>query len=236
MRQTLVIAVALAGAVAGAQTPPPAPRPPDTPFRDESLRYSINWPSGLSLGEAQMQASGTGERWSFAFSLDAAVPGFAVSDSYQAVAAGDFCSVELLKEATHGRRKTSERTKFEAQEGRATRESTGGGGKSELSVPACSRDGLTFFYYLRRELSQGRLPGPQTVYFGAPYQVRLEYGGPQAIRVNDRPMDAERVTVSYKGPASQGAFELYLSRDAARTPVMVRVPLAVGAFSMELVR
>jgi hypothetical protein len=152
------------------------------------------------------------------------------------VAAGDFCSVELLKEAAHGRRKTSERTKFEAQEGRATRETTGGGGKSELSVPACARDGLTFLYYLRRELSQGRLPGPQTVYFGAPYQVRLEYGGPQTIRVNDRPMDAERVTVSYKGPSSQGAFELYLSRDAARTPVMVRVPLAAGAFSMELVR
>lgn len=229
-----------AGAAPGAVAPPQAKAPPPAvkaaPFSDESLHYSINWPSGLSLGEARMQSSGQADRWSFAFSLDASIPGFTASDSYQAVAAGDFCSVEFFKQFTHGKRKAEERTTFDAQSGAAKRETLGGGGKSDLTVPACARDALTFFYYLRRELAQGRLPGPQTVYFGAPYQVRIEFAGTQQIRVNDKPMEADRVGITYKGPASLGAFELFFSHDAARTPVLARVPLAKQVFTMELVR
>lgn len=227
----LAAALALTAAAAG-QAPP---KPLKIPFSDESLRYSVNWPSGLSLGEALMQSSRSEDRWNFAFSLDASVPGLSMKDGYQSVAAGDFCSAELSKHFLHGKRQGDEKTTFDARGGTATR-LTLGGGKSQIAIPACPRDALAFLYYLRHELSAGRLPGPQTVYFGAPYQVRLAFGGRQMVRVNDEPAEADRVTASVEGPASQLTIELYFSRDADRTPVLVRLPLPAGSFSMELVR
>lgn len=213
------------------------PKAPPEPFVDESLRYTVNWPSGLGLGEAQFLAKRAGDRWRFALSLDAAIPGFMVSDSYQSTAEKDFCSVEFVKTSSHGQKKTSERLVFDAQKGIATRQTLiNDGGKSEVAAPGCARDALTFFYFLRRELSQGRIPPPQAVFFGAPYQLKLDYGGAQSIRVNDRRVEAERVRVSLKGQASETNFELFLARDAVRTPLMIRVPFAAGVFSLELVR
>ena len=110
------------------------------------------------------------------------------------------------------------------------------GGKSEVPAPGCARDALSFLYFLRHELSQGRLPPPQTVFFGAPYQLKLEYGGAQTIRVNDRRVEAERLRASLKGPASETSFELFFARDDVRTPLMIRVPFTPGVFSLELVR
>jgi hypothetical protein len=233
------LAVAQALNLCAAQTVKPA-QPPKTapaPFSDESLAYSVNWPSGLSLGEAQLVAKRAGDRWRFALSLDAAVPSFIVSDSYQSTAVNDFCSLEFVKTFTHGNKKGGEKLTFDAQKGVATRQTlVSGGGKSEIAAPGCARDALAFLYFLRRELSQGRIPPAQTVFFGASYQLRLEYGGVQTIRVNDRKMEAERLRASVKGPASETSFEIFLARDAVRTPVMVRVPFALGTFSMELVR
>jgi hypothetical protein len=212
-------------------------RKPEVPFSDESLTYSVNWPSGLGLGQAQLFSKRSGERWQFAMSLDAAVPGFIVSDSYQSVAENDFCSVEFVKTYTHGKRKAGEKETFDSQKGTATRQTLGAGaGKSEISAPGCARDALAFLYFLRRELQQGRLPGSQTIFFGAPYQLKLEYGGTQKVRVNDHPMEAERLRASLKGPASETNFELFFARDDVRTPLMVRLPLALGTFSLELVR
>jgi len=206
---------------------------PETPFSDESLSYTVNWPSGLSLGQAQLISKRSGDKWHFALSLDAAIPGFVVSDSYQSTTADDFCSVEFVKTFTHGRRKAGEKETFD--KGTATRQ-TLGGGKSEISAPGCARDALAFLFFLRRELAQGRLPGSQTIYFGAPYQLKLEYGGLQQIRVNDKPVEAEQLRASLKGPASENSFELFFARDDARTPLMIRAPFKVGTFSLELVR
>jgi hypothetical protein len=38
------------------------------------------------------------------------------------------------------------------------------------------------------------------------------------------------------GPTSTIKFEMYFARDAARTPLLIRVPLQMGSFAMELVR
>jgi len=53
---------------------------------------------------------------------------------------------------------------------------------------------------------------------------------------DERRTDADRIVVAMKGPASDLNFEIFFSRDASRTPLLVRVPLALGTFSMELVR
>ena len=122
-----------------------------------------------------------------------------------------------------------------ASAGTATRQTKAGGGKSELQIPSCAKDALAYLYFARRELMQGRLPAAQAVYVGGAYQLRLEYGGRQKLKVGDQMVDVDRITVSAKGPASDISFEIFLSLDPARRPVLIRVPLPLGSFSMELV-
>ena len=218
----------------------PATDPTGFPFTNETLNYTVNWPSGLSLGEAHISAmrtkSGEGpEQWNFDMTLDAGIPGFAVSDHYRSTATLELCALTLEKQYQHGSRKIRELTTFDQHAGVARRETTGGG-KSDITVSDCAKDALTFLYYARRELGQGRVPPFQTVLFGAPYQVRLEYTGAQTVRVNDKKAEADRLVATLKGPASEVSFEMLFARDPARTPLVIRVPLSLGMFSMELAR
>jgi hypothetical protein len=217
-------------------------------FENEQLHYNINWPSGLSLGEAQLRASlskpapdsksgaDAAGRLHLEFTLDAGIPSYTVSDQYRSEASADFCSAEFQRTIAHGSsKKTDEKLTFDQQNGTASRE-TSGGGKTELKLPACGKDALAFLYYVRHELSQGRIPPPQTIFLGAPYDVRIEFMGTQKIPLGETQVEADRVTVSVKGPSSEISFEVFFLKDAARTPALVRVPLALGKFSMELVR
>lgn len=207
----------------------------------ESLHYSVNWPSGLSLGEAQMsastsQASADAEpRLHLAFDLDAGIPGFAVSDRYHSEASPDYCAVEFQRTATHGSKKIDDKTTFDAHEGTATRV-TPNGGKTEFESSSCSRDALTYLYFVRHELSQGRFPPPQSVYFGASYEVKLDLDGTQAIPIAGKQQEADHFTAHLQGPASNTTVELFFLKDPARTLALVRVPFALGTFSMELVK
>jgi hypothetical protein len=224
-----MIRIALCLALLG--LPAPAQNP-----AEETLNYTINWPSGLSLGEATLRARQAGERWEVEFVLDAAIPGYVIQDRYRSILRPGLCCLELEKQFQHGNKKGRERTSFDAERGIAIRETLGGGGKSEISVPACPRDALGFLLHLRRELQQGRLPAAQQVFFGARYEVSLEYRGFQTVPVNEIPTQADRFSARVKGPASEHSVEIYFARDPARTPVLVRVPFPLGIFSMELVR
>ena len=210
-------------------------------FENEQLHYNINWPSGLSLGEAQLSASATKAaadsppQLHLEFKLDAGIPGFAVSDLYRSDSSLDFCSGEFHRTTQHGPKKTDEKTKFDQQAGSATRE-TAGGGKTDLKTPSCARDALAFLYYVRHELSQGRMPPQQTIFLGAPYDIRIEFMGTQQIPLGETPVEADRVNATVKGPASEISFEVFFLKDNKRTPALVRVPLSIGTFTMELVR
>src|SRR5258708_3593547 len=127
-------------------------------FDGETLRYSINWPSGLSLGEAQIHATRvkptpkSAERYEFEFSIDAAIPGFTVADKYRSEASPDFCSIDFEKTASHGKKKADEKTDFDPQKLTATRE-TKNGGKADVATAQCAHDALAFLFYARRELA-----------------------------------------------------------------------------------
>lgn len=205
--------------------------------REELLRYSLNWPSGLSLGEitwSSTRPAGVADsEWHSEVVLEAAVPAFPIRDVFRSAAAGGFCSISAEKEARHGQKRTEEKTSFDRGERRAVRQ-TKGGGKTEFRTSGCPRDGLTFLHFVRAELAQGRIPPPQTVYFGAPYQITLEYGGAAAIAIGGKSVATDRILGHIKGPASKAQFELFFSRDAARTPVSARVPLPIGTLTLEL--
>jgi hypothetical protein len=204
----------------------------------EALAYTLNWPSGLSLGEGRLQSSEAGGRRTSSLSLDASLPGYAITDSYSSVSEGDFCSTEFTKKFTHGSKTTEEKTTFDLEQRSATRETLNpaGAGKSQFSTPACPRDALTFLAFLRRELAQGRLPQTEKIYFGAPYEISLKFVAVERIKMGEKTVDADHLSATAKGPASSIEFEMYFARDAARTPLRVDVPFPLGTFSMELAR
>jgi len=211
---------------------PPAAQLTGFPFQDETLRFRVNWPSGVSLGEARMQARRIeAGRWQFELTLDASVPGITVTDRYRAVATSQLCSVEFERDSAHGARKSRETVTF-TQDKNTARRATTGGGSSELSVPPCARDALTFLYFTRWEMGQGRVPPAGKVIFGGPYDIRLLYTGAQS----EKGSIADRLAANVRGPSSNVDFEMLFARDAARTPVMIRAPLALGTFSLEPMR
>ena len=207
---------------------------------NESLHYSVNWPTGVSLGEATLVASsspgasGQPGHMHFVFDLDAGAPGFTISDRYRSEASGTFCSAEFEKSISHGPKRADDKETFDAESGTVTRGS--GSGQSQLSANPCGKDALAFLYFLREELSQGRLPQHETVFFGAPYEIRLSAAGTESIKVGGAPVDADRISAQASGPSSNISFEMLFLKDPAHTLALVRVPLALGKFSMELVK
>ena len=208
------------------------------PFQNESLRYSINWPSGLSLGDATMTAHKGENGWSFEVALDAGVPGFSIKDKYRSSTEGDLCSTQLERDISHGSKKVRERTNFDQKKGTAQRATVlpENGGKTDFDIPACGRDALSFVYYARREMGQGRVAPPQKVFFGSAYSIKMEYTGAMNIKAGDKMAVTDRVIVSGKGPKSEFTFEIFFARDAARTPLSIKIPVTVGTLSLELVR
>ena len=233
VRPTFVVVL-----VAAALLAPAAIAQTGFPFQDESLHYNVNWPSGLSLGEATFTAHHKGGAWELAMTLDAGVPGFAVADKIRSQVTDDLCSLELERDISHGARKTREKTTFDQKTGEATRTTVfpAGGGTSTFTFTSCPRDAMAFLYFARRELGQGRVAPAQTVFFGSAYSVRMDYTGAQTVTLNDKPSVTDHLVVNVKGPKASFSFEMFFARDAARTPLVIRVPLSVGTFSMELVR
>lgn len=214
------------------------------PLPAESLRYAINWPSGVSAGEVTLRSDFTHDpaaekgagHWAFEMNIDASFPGFPVRDHDQSMGTADLCSTQLDKSAMRGARKTEERVTFDLANHTAVRETLHGGGRSEMQVPPCARDPLAFLAFVRKELAQGRLAPQQSVVFGAIYQLRLTFKGAESIRLADAMVDADHLVAALKGPVSDKTFEMFFARDAARTPVLAKIPSPLGTFSVELIR
>jgi len=54
--------------------------------------------------------------------------------------------------------------------------------------------------------------------------------------VGDKKVPTDHLNVSIKGPKADVHFEVFYARDAARTPLQIRVPLKMGTFTLDLVR
>ena len=204
------------------------------PFTNEDLTYSVNWPSGLSLGEGHMHAQRSGNLWNFELNIDAGVPGYQVKDTYRSIASSEFCSSAFDRITSHGSRKTDEKETI--KNGSVIRTTAGGGGESQLASPDCLRDALTLLYFARRELGQGRVPPAQQLLFGGLHQIRMEYAGAQTITIGEASVQSDKVICTIKSATSEFKFEAYFARDAARTPLLFKAGLAMGLFSLELVR
>jgi hypothetical protein len=226
----LIFALALLSGVSLAGEPPALT---GLPFQDETLQFRATGPAGTSVGEGRMQARRMEDgRWEFQLSLDASIPGLTIADHYRSVATAGLCSVEFERDLAHGTRKSKEKVTFAQDAGKAHRANAVGGGQSDFRVRACAQDALTYLYFTRREMGQGHVPAATSIVFGGPYDIRLVWPGPETVKgaVTDR------LAGSVRGPSSNASFDLLFARDAARTPVLMRVPLPQGFLSLELTR
>ena len=208
------------------------------PFADESLRYNLNWQSGASLGEATLIAHRSAVGWNLDVTLNAGVPGFSLADQLHSAVDPGLCSQEFERDLTHAAKRTDEKTSFDQKGGSATRTTLFpvGGGRTDFSIPTCARDAVAFAYYARVELGQGRIPKPQQVYFGSAYAATLTYTGTENIMSGGKSVVTDRVHATVKGPKSDFQCDVLFARDAARTPLNIRIPLPLGVFSLDLVR
>jgi hypothetical protein len=207
------------------------------PFTNESLKYTINYTSGLSLGDANFNATHSSSHgWEFEASVNAAVPGFAILDGLRASATDELCSTQFTRDLSNGSKKTREKTTFDDKTGKGHRVTTmpADGGETTFTIPSCARDALTYVYYGRRELGQGRVPHTQDVFFGGPYSAKMDYAGAQNILVKGKSTVTDHLVISVKGPKSDFSFEVFYARDAARTPVEIRIPAPAGTLTAEL--
>ena len=209
--------------------------------RAETLHYSVNWQSGLSLGEAALtsdkiapQADGGDEAgWKFELLLDAAVPGFTIRDEYSSTTDSKLCSSEVQKTVTRGARKSAEKLKVDPAARTVARE-TKDGGKSQYSVPECVHDAMAFLQFVRQELAQGRMAPQQSVILGAKYDVHLTFTGTETLRVAGEFQTVDRVRTEIKGPKAELTIDLFFMHDERRTPALARIPLPLGTFTVEL--
>ncbi len=134
------------------------------PSGTEVLHYNVNWPSGLTLGEATLRATHAADTASgpggvdVELTLDASIPGFQIVDKYHSVETAGYCSLRLDKSYSHGSRKAEETTNFDLSQRTATRATAHSDGKSDVTTPSCPHDILAFLFFVRSELAQGRLP------------------------------------------------------------------------------
>ncbi|HTX37846.1 MAG TPA: DUF3108 domain-containing protein [Bryobacteraceae bacterium] len=208
----------------------------------EGLHYTVNWPSGLSLGDASFTATRTPDGWTFTASVQAGVPGFSISDLlHSKVTGNELCSTEFERDLTHGGKHTIDKITFDQEQHTAKRTTTlpEGGGKTDFDTPSCAHDALAFVYLTRLEMGQGRMPPGQPVYFGSSYSVSLQYTGEQDLKspgTGGKTTVTDKVEGSVKGPQSTFHFEIYFARDPQRTPLAVRIPTNLGTIALELVR
>jgi len=211
----------------------------------ETLHYAINWQSGLSLGEATLSSSralwvvegAESARWNFDLDIDASVPGFAIRDRYTSSAGPEVCSATLDKTVNRGSHKSEEKVTFDQEQHSITRtmQPEGpGGGTSEASVSPCARDALAYLQFVRQELAQGRLVPQQSVVLGGLYNVRLEFAGTETVKKLGQAVEADRIHATIRGPACDLSVDVLFAKDEVRTPVLARIPLALGTFTVEL--
>ncbi len=104
--------------------------------------------------------------------------------------------------------------------------------RARFTFPTCARDALAFLYYSRLELGQGRVTRSSECSFG--FGVFCEDGLHRLRKISPSttsPTVTDHILVSVKGPQSDFNFDVFYARDAARTPLKIRIPLSAGHVS-----
>ncbi|MBI4460204.1 MAG: DUF3108 domain-containing protein [Acidobacteria bacterium] len=200
----------------------------------EKLTYRLLWPSGLNLGEAVLEATPSGQETHFRMTVEISLPQFAIRNSTASVAAGEgLCSVRFREETGDGTKQWwEESVEFDqaAHEARRTRN----GETNTASIAECAQDPVTFLYYFRSRLAEGKPLETGTLFRGGSFEVRVRAAGTETVEFRGQSRPAEKFVVSYPSQGQEMSFELWVSTDAERVPVRMRVPSPLAVFTAEL--
>ena len=225
------------GCLAACAGPYAAAQQASSPFpplqQGETLRYRLQWPSGLTLGEATLRAIPSGKEVRLELTVEAGLPQYTLRDTFSAVATQeDLCSLQFRQEISEGARQRVETIEFDLSARQATH--TRGNQTTTMAVPPCPRDPLTFLYYVRREAAAGRPVTSGAVQLKNGVAVQIVPGDQESVSVSGQAKQAEHYVVTYTGPGSARTFHLWLSPDAARAPVRIQAPFSLAVFTAEL--
>ena len=202
---------------------------------DEQLTYSIAWPSGLPVGQADFKARFVDPGWRFEMSLNASLPEINIDDAYVSRTDAAACSLEFEKHARHGSKRTHEFLRFgRTAVERFNLETVGQESPGVVPVSGCARDALAYLYHLRKDLGAGRIPPPADIFFGAGYRLNLEYAQTRRLVWEGKRRLVDEIRAVVRGPASEHVFSVYFGRDEARTPLLFRVEFEGTPFTMQL--
>ena len=223
-------AVALSPGVAAAENrAAPAPASPE----EESLTYRLLWPSGVTLGEAVLRSSFSGEELHLQLTVEAGLPQYNISHSSSSVATREgICSLRFEAETSEGKKTSAEAIEFDQTAHWAQR--TLENQTTSASIPECARDPLAFLYYFRSQLAAGTTLDSGTFHFGANYSVQIKAAGPETVEAGGRQWSSRKYVVTYRGPNSGKTFELWISTESSRKPVRVQVSYPLAVFSAEI--
>ena len=228
------------GLLAAALFPPPGVRAQNSTaaFRPlakgEKLTYKLLWPSGVSLGEAVMESSPSGAETHFQVTVEISLPQYALRHSSSSAATGEaLCSLRFHQETGEGAKKWwEESVEFNqaAHEAHRTRD----GQTTTASIAACAQDPLTFIYYFRSRLAEGKPPDSGTLYRGENFNVRVRAAGTETVAFRGQQRATEKYVATFPSQNQEVTIDLWISTDAERVPVRMRVPSPLAVFTAEL--
>ena len=199
----------------------------------EDLPYNVAM-NGVQVGRLRLQKQQNKNGYNLSLSADGLDLGLfqlPVNDAYTSAANNQVCSSQFTRVSTHGNRVINEQTS--CQSGKATRTNRLSGSQSTTSTATCSRDALATLQNVRQQLAAGVAPTAGTVYFGAAYNVTASAVTSEQVTIGGITETADKVTFQSQGPASQWSFDVLFSRNADRTPLVVR---ASGGFTATIIR
>jgi hypothetical protein len=198
----------------------------------EKLVFEIFWPSGVSMGEATLEAKSIKDNLYFSAVAEVGLPQGRILYKYSSIASPDLCSREFRQSVERPGKFWEEITKFDADTGKAT--ISRDGRSREVSAAKCSRDPLALLYYYRAQAAAGKKASSETLFLGAPLSLRIEAKGKEQIKIKQTERRGEHYKVAYPSAAGERSLELWLSDSPAQTPIAVRLPLPLATFSAEL--
>jgi len=199
----------------------------------ETLKFKLSWPSGVSLGEAAMTVTAGQKDLHFAMTIDAELPVYNLSGSVSSVATRQgLCSIEYRRKIKEGAKTSEESIDFDQQTHQARR--TLNGITASFPTPECARDPMTYLYYFRNQLAAGGQADPSTFFLGPERSIEVKPGGTESVPIQGTKRMAGRFSVTYQGTSSARTFEMWISADARREPVMVKLPSPLAIFTAEL--
>lgn len=227
LRLAILLLVFLAGSLAVPLRAGSFPWP-----EGEKLELEIFWPSGVTMGEATLQASNVKDMHFLSASMEVVLPQGRMLYKFTSTTDANLCSREFHQSVERGRKFWEEVTRFDSEAGTA---SVSRDGKTrEIAAGKCARDPLAYLYYYRAQSAAGKHPSQDSLFLTGPLALTITAKGKEQVKINRIARQADRYQIAYPSETGPGTLELWLDGSARQTPVAIRLPLPLATFSAEL--